>query len=534
MDDRVELLPAVDVAKRRPTAASGERGCRMKDNSTIATQWHRKPKGHVGPCPVCGLLEKGQCRAWHRLVSAEGDTKAKWLKRKPTRDGWVVSPVVERNGPFGPKPGTIVRAHRPTARIAKLMGEAVALIVHGKSVEEAATVLNTRASRIWGWQHTWKDMWQMLVDKTAESLFRQFKRWPARTRIFLDPNAYMGMARYMDDWAKGRGVNLFPPPDGEMTLSRFFVEWYLPQRLFDAKGSTRKTYAQCIKTWRLLTGDPPVAKITPDVLALFRDAQLKMRGLKRYARRSPNSVRGMLRMIQTLLDKLGSPGRGNRDALDILSRVPWVLPPKEVEKLPRTVSLRYLSDCYLAAVAMEVPRVAGIKPPAWWRALLTVAWNTGLRRGTLFSMRWDEVDWKARRLVLPAARMKSRRPMVVHLNERRLSPYVRSGRIGNWCLRGLGYLSSVSSTVFRMRPDIVQGPCRTKRHPQDGGHPVVGGKPRGRGSSLGHTTSDVTRKHYVDGGDMVARAFQLPQPDAFNPKPRAPGQTPRLERRLTP
>ena len=34
--------------------------------------------------------------------------------------------------------------------------------------------------------------------------------------------------------------------------------------------------------------------------------------------------------------------------------------------------------------------------------------------------------------------------------------------------------------------------------------------------ALGHTTDDVTRKHYVDGGGLVARALdQLPQPEAF-------------------
>ncbi|MGA7702263.1 MAG: hypothetical protein WCB27_21925 [Thermoguttaceae bacterium] len=34
--------------------------------------------------------------------------------------------------------------------------------------------------------------------------------------------------------------------------------------------------------------------------------------------------------------------------------------------------------------------------------------------------------------------------------------------------------------------------------------------------ALGHTTNNVTRKHYVDGGGMVARALdQLPQPEGL-------------------
>ena len=46
---------------------------------------------------------------------------------------------------------------------------------------------------------------------------------------------------------------------------------------------------------------------------------------------------------------------------------------------------------------------------------MIVAWNTGLRIGTLFSTRMDEIDWQQNRHVLAAAQMKSRRPMIVHL-----------------------------------------------------------------------------------------------------------------------
>ena len=56
---------------------------------------------------------------------------------------------------------------------------------------------------------------------------------------------------------------------------------------------------------------------------------------------------------------------------------------------------------YTASVAMEEPRFPGVKAPAWWKALLAVAFNTQLRRRTLFEIRWDEVDLKSCRLKFP-------------------------------------------------------------------------------------------------------------------------------------
>jgi integrase len=486
-----------------------------------ATKWHRKPAGHKGPCPVCGLREYGLCRAQHRAIGPGEKHKAKWLKRKGSQDGWVVSPVIERTGKKGPKPGTIIRPHAPTPRVAKLMGEAAALVVHGKTIAEAAKALDVPTHHVWGWKNTWKEIWQMLVDKTAKSLVATVQAMAGRDAILRDADAYLDMAEFVDDWAKKNGVTLFSPPDGEMTLSQFYEEWYLPQKLFDAKEGTKGQYRYAIKAWRLITADPAIKDITPKSLALFRDVQLKLRGQKPYLRRSPNSVRSKMRAIQTLLDKLGPPARGNRDALDILKRVPWAQQPKAEEKVPRVVPLQLLSDCYQAAVAMEKPHLPGVKAPAWWKALLVVAWNTGLRRGTLFSMRWDDVNWKDHQLVLPGARMKSRRPMIVHLNGPALEALrsIRTDRelIFPWSRAHIG---RYFHELFHKLQDAAGIPVKDHFGLHNIRKTVAttlwDTNPGAAQFALGHATSDVTRKHYVDGGPMVARALDaLPQPEAF-------------------
>ena len=312
-----------------------------------------------------------------------------------------------------------------------------------------------------------------------------------------------------------------------MTLCQFYRDWYLPNRLGDAREKTRWAYATVLRHWRLLTGDPPVKEITTTTIARFRDALLKMRGRKRHLLMSPNSVSTYQKHLQVLLDKLGPPGPRNRDAADVLVRVPWAKPPKEVEKIPRTITPQQLSDCIMASVAMEVPKVPGIKPPAWWRALLLVCWNTGLRIGTLLSMRMDEIDWRQNRLVLAAARMKSRRPMIVHLNpaaivalqsirtDRELVfPWPSPDRRAFW--RYLQKLEAAAgipkSEWFGMH--VIRKTVATMLYEVSPGAAQF---------ALGHVTADVTRKSYVDGGGLVARALdQLPQPEAFPSRPKPP------------
>ena len=39
------------------------------------------------------------------------------------------------------------------------------------------------------------------------------------------------------------------------------------------------------------------------------------------------------------------------------------------------------------------PRIhPGVEPATWWRALLAVAWTTGMRIGALLALRWEDVD----------------------------------------------------------------------------------------------------------------------------------------------
>lgn len=496
----------------------------MTTPNILPTDWHRGPDSLIR-CPICGYWGKG---GEHRAVTLRRNATARWVVKVVSRTGNVRYKYLGERPQRkpGPKPGTVHRPKRttPSPKVAEGMGKVIAMVAHGKSEEEAAKAIGLSGAAVAYWKEHWTETWAALMDRAEESMAVAVRAMAGTDKILGDPDRYMEMARAVDQWATKKGVELFPAPDGEMTLCRFYNDWYLPNRLGDASEKTRLAYGTTLRHWRLLTGDPPVKEITTATLSRFRDALLKMRGKKRHLPMSPNSVRTYMKHLQTLLDKLGPPGRGNRDALDILARVPWTKPPREVQRIPRIIAIQQLSDCIMASVAMEVPRIPGVKAPAWWRALLTVAWNTGLRIGTLLSMWMDDIDWRNCRLLLPAARMKSRRPFIMHLNEAAMAA-LRSIRTN----RELVFPWPHARRDFYKYVHRLEDAAGIPRKDQFGFHTIrktvatllYEVNPGAAQFALGHTTNDVTKKRYVDGGGLVARALdQLPQPEAF---PRKPG-----------
>jgi integrase len=508
----------------------------MTTPNILPTEWHKKPRATAKPCPICGFWQRtGTHRA---LVPNEdltgvlhgpvpNDSPYRWLLQRYNAAGVAYcvgvgeKPEAKKRGR---KPGTAV----PPQRVAGRMGKVIAMIAHGKSVADAAKAVGLTHAAVFYWKQHFSETWAALTDRAQESAAVAIRAMAGTDRVLEDPDKYMAIAQCVDKWATAKGIELFPVADGELTLCRFYRDWYLPNRLGDAREKTRWAYATVLRHWRLLTGDPSVKEITTTTLSRFRDALSKMRGKKRHLPMSPNSVSTYMKHLQVLLDKLGPPGQHNRDALDILARVPWTKPPRVVERIPRTITLQQLSDCIAASVAMEVPRISGVKAPAWWRSLLLVAWNTGLRIGTLLSMRMDEIDWRQNRLLLAAARMKSRRPLIVPLNASALAALqsIRTERelVFPW--------PSPDRRAFWRYLQKLEDAAGIPKSERFGMHAIrktvatmlYEVSPGAAQFALGHTTNDVTRKSYVDGGALVARALdQLPQPEAFPTRPKPKG-----------
>lgn len=310
------------------------------------------------------------------------------------------------------------------------------------------------------------------------------------------------------------------------TLSSIFEEHYRPLRLADATPEAVELYRLILRRWASVTGDPKVAAITPELLAQFVGQLRESRGIKRHGRLSPggkmsvNTIRGYLRAVQTLLDFCGPRGRRSRDALGIVQQPPWLRPPRASLAAPRFIPLERLSECYKAARVMTFPRIRRVKPALWWRCLLAAVFNLGLRRGTLFAFRHEDIDWDQGLLEIPAQRMKSRRSHTLPLNPTATEHLGRvcngPGVVFQWPLR----LETVLDYLYRLE-DAAGIPVEERF----GLHAIRAtastilaevSSPEIARMFLAHVPADTAMKHYINGQGMLAKALDaMPQPKAF-------------------
>ncbi len=335
--------------------------------------------------------------------------------------------------------------------------------------------------------------------------------------VLDDPAEHIKLATKCEAWAAERGEQLFPNRDW-LTVSSFFEKQYKPMRMSDAAEGTHKLYVITVRRWILLTGDPPLAEVSNEMVARYRDALMRMPN-GRGGKLSPNSVRMHMTHLQAILDKAGPSGPRNRDAAGVIDKSPWAKPPRELVRVPQIVSTEQLEAVYAAADGAMVPGVVGVRPSDWWRALLAVAYNTALRAGSLFAMRFDWIDWKRCELTIPPESMKTRRYQIVPLNEVAIE-HLESIRTD----RELVFEWNLSDEYRRKVFHDMQDAAGIERADHFGLHALRrtaatalwAHSPQAAQLVLGHSTIQMTRNHYVQGAGIVAEAVDsLPQPAAF-------------------
>ena len=403
-------------------------------------------------------------------------------------------------------------------RIVQAIRRATAMIAGGATREEVTNALGLAPTTIEHWQDLYPATWQTELDRAMEAAVVVVRGQAGTKAMHKDPMKYIRRATAAEAWCRGKSRPLFEG-DGRMTLGRFFKTYYVPNRLADGTPSTIRSYEGAIRQWVMLTRDPPLEEIDVEVLAGFRDTLGTLGGKSPLSRMSPNTIRKILRHVQTVLNKAGPADFRNRDAAGLIDRVPWIRPPRMEERIPRIVTPGQFDAVYEAARNMDVPRVDGIDAASWWRALLAVTYNTGLRRGTLFTTKMEHVNWERECLSLPARHMKSRRPQIVHLNPTALEHLqtIRTDRelVFPWPHSWRDY-----DRGFHRLQDLAGIPAAD----HFGLHSIRKTlatmlweeSPGAAQFALGHLSAETTRRHYVAGGGIVGRALdRLPQPEAF-------------------
>ncbi len=418
----------------------------------------------------------------------------------------------------------IGRPPGPTQETIVILGKAAAMLAAGRTVAATCKELKIGRSDFSELRRKYSGFWKPVMTKASENMVTAIRAMVGTAAVLEDVDAYLLRVKHAEEFSKARRRPLFPH-DRRETLCTFFETFYLPNQLqaVDAKPCTIELYRTVLRRWAAVTGDPPLEKITVETLTLFRLFLEKCRGNKGRPRASMHTIRKGLRHVLTVLNKAGPAGPRARDAAGILPSTPWIRSPKAEDSVPRTVSPEILSAVYDAAACMDSPWVEGIKPPAWWKALIVLAFNTSLRRRTLFEMRLDEISWNERKILLGGDRFKNRRKMTVHLNAVALEHLQTIRAPQRELVFPFPFGQRHFDTLFHRLQTIAGIPKKE----WFGLHVIRKTAasilwdfaPETAQLALGHSTAEVTRRYYVAAMEKVARAFDaMPQPAAFMPR----------------
>lgn len=186
-----------------------------------------------------------------------------------------------------------------------------------------------------------------------------------------------------------------------LTFEEILTRFYLPDNPLIGKGSIEVLRYQ-VRRWASVMSDLPADQVNLETLSHFRDRCIA----KRLSGSNNNNILttlmrlmhavGLSVDVQTIRTAWHSPAE--KLTLDELRRV-WTI--ADAAKWPSTKAKDY------RAIRTDVI------PGFWWRAVLMLAYSTGLRRTDLFNLRWDQVE----KLCIRTEHAKGARPKLLPITE---------------------------------------------------------------------------------------------------------------------
>ncbi len=259
-----------------------------------------------------------------------------------------------------------------------------------------------------------------------------------------------------------------PEPSLDWTWPAFFARYVKPRMRQEVHSRKRRTrgiepYREAVVHWKRLTRNPTLGSTTREDCDAFVRRLFRLRGrrgAKTIFRWSPkwrswlrvkpqpadveellarhqhdyrmapqisqNTVHKICNQMESIFRWAGPASKRFRQAADLfvgadrdgrLRRLPWLDSPTRGEGQERVFAraelLRWIDACSYA----QEPRIEGVAPADWWRALIRVIYYTGLRIGTALAARYSWIVEKEgdRWLDVPVEAMKAQRAEAICL-----------------------------------------------------------------------------------------------------------------------
>jgi integrase len=202
--------------------------------------------------------------------------------------------------------------------------------------------------------------------------------------------------------ARARDVAEKPPKAG--SALDYFDRVYAPRVLFACAPRTAPESRPAIRLLNEHFGRDVLLRELSDQLAAIHFAWLSAQGLR------PATVNQHRAIIFAVWRHAYDAG--------LVNRLPRVKKIRELREAPDAWTPEQLAAVLAAADGFRAHRTySGIPCNLFWRALVLVAWWTGLRRATLFGIRQLDVDLATGWLTVPAHLMKNKRGKRFRLGE---------------------------------------------------------------------------------------------------------------------
>lgn len=299
------------------------------------------------------------------------------------------------------------------------------------------------------------------------------------------------------------------------TLCNFYREIHRPVYLIgrQVEWETVRAYDRTIKFWEQLALDPPLASIgrKPEgslILSRWMAAIAERRGKEPKSKVSPATVNCHRRQLYVILHRA--------ESLGLLDSVPSSDPFRECVKMPRFVKESLVNRIYEACGTAKYPEPA---PTAFWRGLLVLDWNTGLRKGTILKLPKSSINWRECELDIPPGIIKNRREHRIPLHAVVIK-HLQAMKSPNGLLF---YWPHAPRTFYRQWQNIQKAagitPPYYKIHDL---RKTCATEMRKHGSSdaaqamLGHSDFRTTARWYINWAEVLQDiVHKIPQPSSF-------------------
>ena len=288
-------------------------------------------------------------------------------------------------------------------------------------------------------------------------------------------------------------------PSSDLTLRKFFETIYRPRKIPGCKDGTSHKYNILFRHLERHMGrEPMVSDLTEDVFASYV--------AERLPGRSPATVDGEQAKLLALANYAAKKG--------YLPEVPDVAPIKVYKRIPIACTVDEIGR-WLTAAGKVKGDINGIPARLYWTCLFMVLYDTGARQGAARSLRWEDYQPDIPALLLRAETQKQKTDQLLKIanDTAAVLETIRKPErelIFPWPFHGAYFYAHVKRILNAAGlPNGRREQCQKIRRTTLSLMHARGGDAT---MQAGHSSSDVTRKSYLDTTGAKHAAEIIPRP----------------------